>query len=42
MTLQQLLGIELPVIQTPMAGAQGSALDMYLSGFQRMSEIACR
>ena len=26
MTLQQLLGIELPIIQAPMAGVQGSAL----------------
>jgi nitronate monooxygenase len=51
MTLQQLLGIELPIIQAPMAGAQGSALAIAvsnagalgsLSGFQRMSEIACR
>ena len=25
-TLQQLLGIELPIIQAPMAGAQGSAM----------------
>ena len=25
MTLQELLGIELPIIQAPMAGAQGSA-----------------
>ena len=26
MTLQQLLGIDLPIIQAPMAGAQGHAL----------------
>lgn len=26
MTLQDLLGIELPIIQAPMAGVQGSAL----------------
>ena len=31
MTLQQLLGIELPIIQAPMAGVQGSALAIAVS-----------
>jgi nitronate monooxygenase len=31
MTLQKLLGIELPIIQAPMAGAQGSALAIAVS-----------
>ena len=31
MTLQQLLGIELPIIQAPMAGVQGSALAVAVS-----------
>ena len=31
MTLQQLLGISLPIIQAPMAGVQGSALAVAVS-----------
>ena len=31
MTLQRLLGIELPIIQAPMAGVQGSALAVAVS-----------
>jgi nitronate monooxygenase len=31
MTLQQLLGVELPIIQAPMAGVQGSALAVAVS-----------
>ncbi|MBV8382005.1 MAG: nitronate monooxygenase, partial [Planctomycetaceae bacterium] len=31
MTLQSLLGVELPIIQAPMAGVQGSALAVAVS-----------
>jgi nitronate monooxygenase len=31
MTLQRLLGIELPIIQAPMAGVQGSAMAVAVS-----------
>jgi nitronate monooxygenase len=31
MTLQSLVGVELPIIQAPMAGVQGSALAMAVS-----------
>jgi nitronate monooxygenase len=31
MILQDLLGIELPIIQAPMAGSQGSALALAVS-----------
>src|SRR5215468_2975501 len=31
MTLQKLLGVELPIIQAPMAGVQGSALAVAVS-----------
>src|SRR5262245_12750434 len=42
MTLRQLLGIELPIIQAPMAGAQGSAMAVAVSNgaFALLPQIA--
>lgn len=41
MTLQQLLGIELPIIQAPMAGAQGSALAIAVSNAGGLGSLPC-
>jgi nitronate monooxygenase len=40
-TLQQLLGIELPVIQAPMAGVQGSALAIAVSNAGGLGSLPC-
>ena len=41
MTLQQLLGIELPIIQAPMAGAQSSALTIAVSNAGALGSLPC-
>lgn len=41
MTLKELLGIELPVIQAPMAGAQGSALAVAVSDAGGLGSLPC-
>ena len=41
MTLQQLLGIELPVIQAPMAGVQGSALAVAVCKAGGLGSLPC-
>jgi nitronate monooxygenase len=41
MTLQQLLGTELPIIQAPMAGAQGSALAVAVSNAGGLGSLPC-
>ncbi len=41
MTLQQLLGIELPIIQAPMAGVQGSALAIGVSNSGGLGSLPC-
>ena len=41
MTLQQLLGIELPIIQAPMAGVQGSALAVAVSNGGGLGSLPC-
>ena len=41
MTLQQLLGIELPIIQAPMAGVQGSALAVAVSNVGALGSLPC-
>ncbi len=41
MTLQQHLGIELPIIQAPMAGAQGSALAVAVSNAGGLGSLPC-
>jgi nitronate monooxygenase len=41
MTLQQLIGIELPIIQAPMAGAQGSALAVAVSNAGGLGSLPC-
>jgi nitronate monooxygenase len=40
-TLQQLLGIELPLIQAPMAGVQGSALAIAVSNAGGLGSLPC-
>ena len=40
-TLQALLGIELPIIQAPMAGTQGSALAVAVSNAGGLSSLPC-
>ena len=40
-TFQQLLGIELPIIQAPMAGVQGSALAAAVSGAGGLGSLPC-
>src|SRR5436305_4373122 len=40
-TLQQLFGIELPVIQAPMAGVQGSALAVAVSNAGGLGSLPC-
>src|SRR5687767_6585359 len=41
MTLQQLLGIELPIIQAPMAGVQGHALTVAVSNAGGLGSLPC-
>ena len=41
MTLQALLGVELPVIQAPMAGVQGSALAVAVSNAGGLGSLPC-
>ena len=41
MTLQELLGIELPLIQAPMAGVQGSALAIAVSNAGGLGSLPC-
>src|SRR5262245_18727729 len=41
MTLQQLLGIELPIIQAPMTGVQGSALAVAVSNAGGLGSLPC-
>jgi len=41
MTLQQLLGIELPIVQAPMAGVQGSALTIAVSNAGGLGSLPC-
>jgi nitronate monooxygenase len=41
MTLQRLLGIERPIIQAPMAGAQGSALAVAVSNAGGLGSLPC-
>ena len=41
MSLQTLLGIELPIIQAPMAGAQGSALAIAVSNAGALGSLPC-
>src|SRR5258708_16773005 len=41
MTLRELLGIELPIIQAPMAGVQGSALAIAVSNAGGLGSLPC-
>jgi nitronate monooxygenase len=41
MILQELLGIELPIIQAPMAGVQGSALAIAVSNAGGLGSLPC-
>lgn len=41
MTLQRLLGIEIPIIQAPMAGVQGSALAVAVSNAGGLGSLPC-
>lgn len=41
MTLQQLLGMDLPIVQAPMAGAQGSALAVAVSNAGGLGSLPC-
>ena len=41
MTLRDLLGIELPIIQAPMAGVQGSALAIAVSNAGGLGSLPC-
>lgn len=41
MNLQELLGIELPIIQAPMAGCQGSELALAVSNAGGLGSLAC-
>lgn len=41
MTLQKLIGIELPIIQAPMAGVQGSALAVAVSNAGGLGSLPC-
>lgn len=41
MTLQELLGIELPIIQAPMAGVQGAALAVAVSNAGGLGSLPC-
>ncbi len=41
MTLQQLLGVELRIVQAPMAGVQGSALAVAVSNAGGLGSLPC-
>ena len=41
MTLQQLLGIDLPILQAPMAGVQGSALAVAVCEAGGLGALPC-
>jgi len=41
MTLQQLLGVDVPIVQAPMAGAQGSALAVAVSNAGGLGSLPC-
>lgn len=41
MTLQEVLGIEIPIIQAPMAGVQGSALAVAVSNAGALGSLPC-
>src|SRR5215203_1857703 len=41
MTLRELLGIELPIVQAPMAGVQGSALAVAVSNAGGLGSLPC-
>src|SRR3954447_8231815 len=41
MTLQELLAIDLPIIQAPMAGVQGSALAVAVSNAGGLGSLPC-
>jgi nitronate monooxygenase len=41
MTLQELLGIEFPIIQAPMAGVQGSELTVAVSNAGGLGSLPC-
>ena len=41
MNLQQLFGIELPIVQAPMAGVQGSALAIAVSNAGGLGSLPC-
>ena len=41
MTLQELFGIDLPIIQAPMAGVQGSALAVAVSNAGGLGSLPC-
>jgi len=41
MTLQKLLGIELPIVQAPMAGVQGSSLTIAVSNAGGLGSLPC-
>lgn len=41
MTLQQLLGVELPIIQAPMAGVQGNSLAVAVSNAGGLGSLPC-
>ncbi len=41
MTLQRLLGIELPIIQAPMAGVQGSEMAVAVSNAGGLGSLPC-
>ena len=41
MTLRQLLDIDLPIIQAPMAGAQGSAMAIAVSNAGGLGSLPC-
>jgi nitronate monooxygenase len=41
MTLRQLLGIPLPIIQAPLAGVQGSALAVAVSNAGGLGSLPC-
>src|SRR3974390_2729670 len=41
MTLQSLVGVELPIIQAPMAGVQGSALAVAVSNAGGLGSLPC-
>src|SRR5687767_15255936 len=40
-SIQELLGIDLPIIQAPMAGAQGSALAVAVSNAGGLGSLPC-